>query len=317
MSKTKLFFASDIHGSERCLRKFLNAGKFYEANVVILGGDITGKMIVSLVRQADGTCTCDYGGTGHILKSQQEIDELVRDIRDSGYYPYFAEPKEIDELSEKPELVKLLFKRVVKESVAEWMRLAEQKLRGTDIKCYISPGNDDAFEIDEILSSAACVINPEEKIVDIDSEHQMITLGYSNRTPWNSPREIDEDDFADKIDKLAIQIKDMRSAIFNIHVPPIDSGLDEAPKLDETLKPVVSGGTIVMAPAGSISVRKSIEKYQPLIGLHGHIHESRGARRIGRTMCFNPGTEYNAGVLRGLLCDLGKDTIESYSFTSG
>ena len=38
---TKLFFATDVHGSEICWKKFISAGKFYEADVIILGGDIT------------------------------------------------------------------------------------------------------------------------------------------------------------------------------------------------------------------------------------------------------------------------------------
>ncbi len=317
MSKTRIFFVTDVHGSDRCFRKFVNASKFYGANVLILGGDITGKMIVPLVDQEDGTRACDYGGSVRVLKSQQEVDDMVKTLKDSGYYPYFAGRKEVEELSAQPDKVRQLFKELMKKSIEGWMKIAEERLKGTGVKCYVSPGNDDFFEVDVALNSAAYVVNPEEKVVDVDGEHEMITLGYANHTPWNSPREVDEDVLSEKIEKMASQIKNPSTAIFNIHVPPIDTVLDQAPKLDENLKPVTSGGNLIMISAGSTAVRSSIEKHQPLVGLHGHVHESRGTVKIGRTVCFNPGSEYNSGVLRGLLCELEKDRIKSHILTSG
>ncbi|MDG6920399.1 MAG: metallophosphoesterase [Nitrososphaerota archaeon] len=317
MVKTRLFFVTDVHGSDRCFRKFVNAGKFYNASILILGGDITGKMIVPVVKQPDGNYKSEFGGTAYVVKSPEQLADVVKNIKDSGFYPYLSEPKDVEELSAKPELVNQLFKKLMKESIEGWMRLAEERLKGTGIKCYVSPGNDDFFEIDEALDSATYVINPEEKTVDIDGEHEMITLGYANHTPWNSPREVDEEVLQQKIDKMASQIKDMKTALFNLHVPPINTVIDQAPKLDETLKPVISGGSIVMTSAGSTAVRASIEKYQPLAGIHGHIHESRGMVKIGRTVCFNPGSEYNSGILKGLLCDLDKDKVKSYMLTSG
>jgi uncharacterized protein len=295
----------------------VNAGKFYGAKVLILGGDITGKMIVPLVALPGGTRKCEWGGSELVLKSEQEISETVKNIKDSGYYPFLAEPEEIEELSSKPDSVKQLFKKLMKESIEGWMKLAEERLKGTGIECYVSPGNDDFFEIDEALNSATYVVNPEEKVIDIDGEHEMITLGYTNHTPWNSPREVDEDVLEEKIEKMASQLHDSGTAIFNIHVPPINTIIDQAPKLDKDLKPIISGGNQVMISAGSTAVRKSIERHQPLAGFHGHIHESRGVVKLGRTMCFNPGSEYNSGILRGLLCDLEKDKIKSHLLTSG
>lgn len=312
-----MFFVTDVHGSDRCFRKFVNAGKFYNANVLILGGDITGKMIVPLVVQPDGSRRCTYGGKEHFLKSQEEVDAMVKSIKDAGFYPHFSDPKEVEELNAKPELVTELFKKVMKESIEGWMKLAGERLKGTGIKCYVSPGNDDFFEIDEVLNSAGYVVNPEEKVVDIDGEHEMITLGTVNHTPWNSPREVDEDVLEGKIDGMATQLKNPGAAIFNIHVPPIDTVIDQAPKLDGDLKPVLAGGRPVMISAGSTAVRKTIEKYQPLAGVHGHIHESHGVVNIGRTACFNPGSEYSSGVLKGLLCDIDRDRVKSYLLTAG
>lgn len=317
MAKTRLFFVTDVHGSDRCFRKFVNAGKFYNARVLILGGDITGKMIVPLIRQADGVYKCEYGGTAYELRSQDQINEAIKNIKDSGFYPYMTDLKEFEELSVNPERVTQLFKKLMKESVEGWMKLAEERLKGTGISCYVSPGNDDIFEIDAALNAATYVINPEEKVVNIDGEHEMITLGYANHTPWNSPREADEAVLQQKIEKMASQVKNMKTTLFNLHVPPIDTVIDQAPKLDANLKPVISGGNMVMISAGSTAVRASIEKYQPLAGIHGHIHESRGIVKIGKTVCFNPGSEYNSGILKGLLCDIDKDQIKSYMLTSG
>ena len=317
MSRTRIYFVTDVHGSDRCFRKFVNAGKFYKANVLILGGDITGKMIVPLVKGSDGNYECTHEGNKYILKSQEEVDKMMKTIREAGFYPFVSDPKEVEEMSSKRELVDRMFVRLMKESIKGWMELAEERLKGTGIRCYISPGNDDVLDIDEVLNSSSYVVNPEEKTVDIDEEHEMITMGYTNHTPWHSPREVDESVLAEKIERMAGQVRDMKRTIFNLHVPPIDTVLDQAPKLDENLKPMITSGQVLMIAAGSTAVRESIEKHQPLAGMHGHIHESRGVVKIGRTMCFNPGSEYNSGVLRGLICEVEKDSIKSYLLTSG
>jgi uncharacterized protein len=317
VAKTTIYFVTDVHGSDRCFRKFLNAGKFYKANVLILGGDITGKMIIPVVEQSDGSWTSPGFGQEMKMKSQKEVDEAVKAFRDSGAYAYVTSAKEYSELQADPAAVKKLFSKIMVENVSRWMELAEERLTGTGISCYISPGNDDEFDIDQALNSAKYVINPEEKVVSVDDEHEMITLGYANHTPWNSPREADEDVLEGKIERMASQLKDRQKAIFNIHVPPINTILDQAPQLDETLKPVTSGGQLQMISAGSVATRKMIEKYQPLIGMHGHIHESKGTVRIGKTMCFNPGSEYGSGILKGLLVQLDGAKIRSHLLVSG
>ncbi|MDA4111315.1 MAG: metallophosphoesterase [Thaumarchaeota archaeon] len=317
MAKTTIYFVTDVHGSDRCFKKFLNAGKFYQAQVLILGGDITGKMIIPILKLGDGTWTSPGFGQEIKMKSQTELDEVVKSFRDSGAYPYLTEKKEYDELQANPEAVKKLFTRTMVDNVKRWMDLAEERLKGTGIKCFVSPGNDDEFAIDESLNSAKYVVNPEEKVVMVDDEHEMITLGYANHTPWNSPRETDEDVLEKKIEAMASEVKDMKKTIFNLHVPPINTILDQAPKLDSTLKPVTSGGQLQMTSAGSVATRKMLEKYQPLIGMHGHIHESKGTVKIGKTMCFNPGSEYGSGILKGLLTQLEGEKIKSHLLVSG
>lgn len=315
--KTRIFFVTDIHGSDRCFRKFINAGKFYTANVLILGGDMTGKMIVPIISQENGSWETGYGGTTTMLRTREEANTLAKSISDSGFYPYFTERKEVEEMTVNKEAVDRVFKELMIEGIRGWMHLAEDRLKGTGISCYISPGNDDILEIDDVLSSSSYVINPEERVVLIDDHHEMITLGTTNHTPWNSPREVDEDVLEQKIDVMASKLENPINAIWNIHVPPINTPIDQAPLLDPTLKPVMSGGHVVMTSAGSVATRKTIEKYQPLVGIHGHIHESKGMVKIGRTMCFNPGSEYGEGILKGLICDLEDGKVKSYMLTSG
>jgi Icc-related predicted phosphoesterase len=314
---TRVFFVTDVHGSERCFKKFLNAGKFYKANVVMLAGDITGKMIVPIVKQPNDTYLSSYAGSDVRCKSESDVKDLEKSIRDSGYYPYLTEPNEMASLETDKNKVNQLFTKLMVDTVVRWVQMAEERLRDTGIKCFVSPGNDDRWEVDEALNRSKTIINPEEKVVEVDQHHEMITLGLTNHTPWKSPREFEETELAERIDKMASGVKNMNDCIFNFHCPPYGTIIDAAPKLDETLKPVLSGGQIVMAPAGSTAVRDAIEKYQPLAGFHGHIHESKGVTSIGRTKCFNPGSEYGEGVLRGLLVDLTEKGIKSYLFTSG
>jgi uncharacterized protein len=295
----------------------LNAAKFYKANVLILGGDITGKSMILIVASSDGTYRCTYAGEDLTIKSKDQLDALIKEMRDTGSYPYVTDPKEYEELNSSPDRVRELFNRLMIESVTRWLTLAEERLKGAGVSCFISPGNDDIFEIDGVLDSSSYVVNPEGRVVTIDGVHEMITLGYTNHTPWHSPREVDEDVLASKIDEMASGVKNMRNAIFNLHVPPIDTPIDQAPKVSADLKPVVSAGHVVMTSAGSVAVRNAIQKYQPLIGLHGHIHESKGMVRIGRTICFNPGSEYGEGILRGVVGQLEDGKLKSYLLTSG
>ena len=203
------------------------------------------------------------------------------------------------------------------EQVRRWINIAEERLKGTGIKCYITPGNDDRFDIDQAFTESDYVINPEGKVVNIDKYHEMISTGFSNKTPWNTQREVTEEKLEEIIEEMASKVENMKNCIFNFHCPPYNTIIDVAPLLDETLKPVVKGGQTIMVHVGSISVRKAIEKHQPLLGLHGHIHESRGVAKIGRTVCLNPGSEYTEGILRGVIVNLDKGKIKSYIFTSG
>lgn len=312
---TTLFFATDIHGSDICWTKFLNAGKFYGADVLILGGDMTGKAVVPIIHQG--------GENYHVTLLQQEFDisgeaelrEMVKRIRSRGYYPYLTNPDELAELSRTPKKVHDIFLKEVLKVAEQWMEIAARRLDGTGMCVYVSPGNDDQFEVDDIIRQSKHITLAEGKVISLDAHIEMITSGWSNRTPWNTFREEDEPDLAKRYEAMISGLKNPKHAVFNLHVPPYKSNLDEAPELDENLRPKYAGNAL--KPVGSMAVRAAIEKHQPLLGLHGHIHEGRGHSRIGKTLCINPGSLYEQGVLQGALVKLGKNKIESYVLTQG
>ena len=317
MATSRVFFITDVHGSTRCFKKFLNAAKFYSASTLVLGGDLTGKVLIPVVEQGDGTYRCRFEGNELSLKNRKEVEDVVSRATDAGLYTRVMARKEFDEMSADPKSVTAAFNKAMVDRVREWVHLAEERLGNTDVKCYISPGNDDLFEVDGVLDSSSYVINPEERVVTMDGEHEMITLGYTNHTPWNSPREVDEDELARKLESLAAGVKNMKTAIFNVHVPPINTPIDRAPMVDRDLKVVVKSGQVQMTSAGSTACRAAIEKHQPLLGIHGHIHESHGFVTIGKTLCANPGSDYGEGVLRGFLTEISGDRIKSHMLTTG
>lgn len=313
---TRLFFATDIHGSETCFLKFVNAAGFYQADILVLGGDITGKQIVTIERRSDGYHSHLFG-QDRLAQTPEELAQLEKQIRMNGYYPYVATAEELEELSADEAKVAALFSRLMCETVDRWLRIAEERLRSLPVKCFISPGNDDLFELDPLLQRSDVVIYPEGRVVDLDGEHTMISCGYANMTPWRCPRDIEDEELQVRLEAMVNQVPDPSRCVFNLHAPPYDSTLDIAPQIDADLRPVLVAGQPQMIPVGSQAVRKAIERYQPVVSLHGHIHESRGATTLGRTVCLNPGSEYSEGILRGVLVNLAGGQLKSYQFVAG
>ncbi|MGD0177076.1 MAG: metallophosphoesterase [Candidatus Bathyarchaeia archaeon] len=318
MALTRIFFTSDVHGSDVCFLKFLNSAKFYQADILILGGDITGKMIVPILEQADGTCVSEFLGNRQILRTMQEREVLEKKIRNNGYYPYLTTPEEMEKLRNDKKLLDELFSKVMADGVKRWVSIAEERLKESNVKCYISPGNDDRLNIDDVLKSSPAVLYPEDEVVWLDDYHEMITTAWTNPTPWHSPRETTEETLAEIIHRMSSKVERMENCIFNLHCPPYGTLIDLAPELDDTLKPKVSGGGgVSMIHVGSSAVRQAIEENQPLVGIHGHIHESRGFVKIGQTLCINPGSEYGEGILRGVLINLDEKHVKSHILTQG
>jgi Icc-related predicted phosphoesterase len=309
---TRVYIASDLHAAEKAWRKFVNAirGNVYRADVALLAGDLTGKAIVPIV-QRDGRFETELFGVHRRASGEEELAALERDIADVGYYSFVTSAEEADRLSGDETARHDLLERLMQERVEAWMRLATERLADVDVPLYLIPGNDDDFAIDAALDAPGIApINADGKVLDLPGGLQLLASGWSNHTPWQTPREESEEELYERLDALARQVEDPRRAIFMIHVPPHDSGLDTAPILDENLRPTVSAGDVLRGPVGSTAVRRIIETYQPMLAVHGHIHESGGERRIGDTLCINPGSEANHGILRGYVVDIGKKKIE-------
>lgn len=312
----RLYYASDIHGTEVLWKKFLNAPGIYQAKVLVMGGDITGKMVIPIVQGEDGSWTATFHSRNERMETDAEVDKLELRIRGNGMYPYRTSAKEVASISALSEEEReRWFERVMLEAFRGWLDVAEERLVGTDIRCFVMPGNDDPSSIEDVIDSATLVESCDEKVVTFD-DYQMLSVGYSNRTPWNSPRELDEDALYDRIAALAEQIDDHTRAVWNIHVPPYDSQLDTAAELDEDFNMVLLGRQPHLIPVGSSAVREAIERYQPLVALHGHIHESPGATRIGRTLCLNPGSDYHTGRISGCIVNLRGDRV-NHQFVTG
>lgn len=314
---TKLFFATDIHGSERCFRKFINAGKFYGADILLMGGDITGKMLVPVVEAGrDRYSSYLFGRRREV--SAEELPTLRKQIADAGFYAYDTTPDEIEAFRADPALVDERFRKVIHETLTSWLDLAEERLAGTEITCLLAPGNDDPMFVDELLRSSARVVNPDGAVVELPQGYTLVSVGYSNPTPWDSPRELPEDQLSALIDAQVAQVPDLSRCIFNLHVPPKGTPIDQAMALDDEFRPITKAGSPVITGVGSTAVRDALTTYEPMLGLHGHIHESRGEARFGRTRAINPGSEYSEGVLRGALVTLSdKKGLRGYQLVAG
>jgi Icc-related predicted phosphoesterase len=308
----RLYIASDFHAAEKAWRKYVNALKLniYKADVGLIAGDLTGKAIVPIVER-DGGYETELFGVHRRARDGDELVQLERDIADVGYYSFLTSAEEAERLAGDEPARDELLHRLMNERMAAWLALATERLADSTVPLYLMPGNDDDFTIDPVLDSADFTpVNAEGKVIDLPGGMQLLASGWSNPTPWLTPREEPEDKLYERLAGLAAQVRDPRRAVFMIHVPPYDSGLDTAPILDANLRPTVTAGDVIRGPVGSHAVRRVIEEFQPLLSVHGHIHESGGERRIGDTLAVNPGSEANAGILRGYLVDIGDGGIE-------
>jgi hypothetical protein len=312
----RIFFATDVHGSEICWKKFLNAGRFYGAEVLILGGDMTGKALVPITQLADGTYKATLLQQQFFLKTEDEVRDMERRVGSRGYYPFRVTPEQLAEFEADPAKVDAFFRAQMLAVIEKWMALADEKLPGSGQRCFVCPGNDDAAETDDVILRSKCVVLAEGKVVDLGDGFSMVSTGWSNITPWKTFRELPEPELAAKLEDMIPKNADMGKMVFNFHCPPYGSNLDEAPQLDENLNVKEAGRALI--PVGSTAVREAILKHQPLLSLHGHIHEGKGTARLGKTLCINAGSLYEQGVLQGAVVDLDpRKGIRSYTLTTG
>lgn len=320
---TRLFFAADIHGSTPAWRKFVNAASFYEVGALVFGGDLMGKALLPIVR-SDGHLHARFQGDDHELTPDQ-LARFTTAVEVAGFYWKVMDPDERDELARDPLAVEALAQDLARERLASWLAFANERLEASDVRMYVTGGNDDAPAVLAVLDQAeGSVVPSEHRVVELDDEHTMVTVGVSTPTPWDTPREVSEDELASMIDAAVAGVDDLSRCVFNLHCPPKDTPLDRCLLLDtehvapgELPKPVRVAGRFVETGGGSTSVREAISRYQPAVGLHGHIHESPGRFKIGATQCFNPGSEYAQGRLEGVIVQLEHGNVNSYQHTSG
>ncbi len=308
----RCYMCSDLHAANRTYRKLLNAIKLnvYETQVVFIAGDLTGKAIVPIIAQGGGRYYAAFLDQEYHIETEAERQKVEQSISDIGYYPHVASQEEVDALRADPEKMNALFRQHMLQRVGEWVELAEERIGKSGVQFYMMPGNDDDKGVDAIIARSSYVTNPVGKVINLDEYHEMISFDYANPTPWHTPREWSEEEYYERIKASASQLKQVQRAVFMIHVPPYDSGLDTAPELDKDMRPRVTMGDVLRIPVGSTGVRRAIQELQPLVSIHGHVHEAPGQGKIGRTTCFNAGSEANQGILRGFVFDLGKDKLE-------
>jgi Icc-related predicted phosphoesterase len=314
----RILFATDVHGSDVCFRKFVNGAKAYRAQVLILGGDIAGKRLAPILRHGDGHHQATLGHKTIRMETERELAEFEADAADAGLYTYRTTHDEMEAVGAEPDGLEKLIERLAGERLSNWLALAEDRLGETDARLYINCGNDDPFSLDAIIDDSPAATFLEGRLVEIGDGRFLASLGYANQTPWDCPRDVPEEDLARRMEEmLAGWSEDAGTLILNCHCPPYDSGLDTAQLLNSDLSIVTQGGQPVAGPVGSTAVRAAIERCQPILSLHGHIHESKAATKIGPTLAINPGSEYPEGLLRGAVIDLDEGGVHSYVLTTG
>ena len=123
---TTIFFTTDIHGSEICWKKFINAGKFYKADIIVLGGDMTGKAIVPFIKDDKGNYKVSFLEEDMDLNEVQK-EKMEKTISDRGYYPMVMTEERFMELDSDPELVEQLFVERVVMVAERWVQYAEER----------------------------------------------------------------------------------------------------------------------------------------------------------------------------------------------
>ena len=312
----RVLFISDVHGSTPVFTKALGAAAAYKAQILVHGGDIIGKYITPFFH-TNGSVQVEIMGAQRVLTNDLETRAAEAEVSRIGSYAYHTTQNQWKELRAKPEEMTNVFFKLANERLESWVRLAEEKLKPLGIKLFLNIGNDDFQDLGKTIEASSYVVYPNNKVLPLDEDHEMLSLGNTNITPWKCEGDLEEPELQKMLDALAAKVQHPERAIFNLHCPPVDTKMDVAPLLDPQLRPIyLPGGEPQMVHVGCKAVRSLIQRVQPMAGLHGHIHESRGYEKIGRTMCFNPGSEYTIGILSSLLLNLSRDKVESFMFLS-
>jgi uncharacterized protein len=311
----RLLFATDLHGSDATFRKFVNAAKQLSVDVMLLGGDLAGKAVVPVIGE-NGHYTARVFGREQTVESGSALDDLNRAIRATGQYVYVCDRERFEDLRTSPAEIESVFADAMSTALVEWLDLAHERLAGTGIRLVAVAGNDDPFPLDAVIDEHPFAELCDERIVELEGGLEIVGFSGSNRTPWDSPREYDEDEIERRLTAVMDTVADPARAILNVHPPPAQTGLDSAAQLDADFNVVFESGAVKMIPVGSTAVREAIERYQPLLGAHGHVHESRGMAHLGSSLVLNPGSEYGEGLLAAALVRITRKGVKG-QFLSG
>jgi uncharacterized protein len=314
---TRILYGSDFHGSEAVFRKFIASGFQYKADVLMVGGDVTGKAMIPVIHQGQGRYVGSWFGKEAAATDPAGLDKIKKDISAVGFYPIVLEKDEATELENNHEKMGGRFEKEMCQRVREWMTLAEEKLKPAAKILYFMAGNDDLASIDEVTAEFSSIRNPDMAHSEIEGGYEVVGLSNANMTPWRCARDVEEDELERKLNTLAGMIQHPERTIAMLHVPPYGSGLDTCPELDKNLKIVTQGGQVIMKSAGSTSVKAFIEKVQPLLTLHGHIHESPGHVHIGKTLSINAGSEYAEAIMKAAIINLEDGKVKGHLLISG
>jgi Icc-related predicted phosphoesterase len=281
----------------------------------VLGGDMTGKALVPIVAAGGGRYRAVLLDQPHEVEGATALGQLRALVRAHGMYPLVTTADEVAALGADAPRRAEVFASEVRATVERWVALADERLAGTATRCLVCPGNDDPFEIDALLDASQRVERGEGRVVPVGDGYEVVSTGWCNPTPWDTPREESEAALGGRLDAmLATATVPPERLILNAHCPPHSTPLDRALALDRR-RFILRAGT---AHVGSHAVRAAIERAQPALGLHGHIHESAGSTRLGSTLVLNPGSTYDQARLAGALVDLdGGRRVKRWMFTEG
>jgi uncharacterized protein len=318
MRLLKIAYTSDLHGSTRCFERAVDAAIVHKVDALLIGGDITGKTMTPVIGDSGDLYEALVRDKVKRARAGQELDQMESDISDLGSYPIRLTKQQHALLESDEKRRKERFREAMQDRLKQWLWLAEKRLKPKEIRLLIICGNDDEWVLDKIIRESDFAEDPSQTIpVLLGDYHEVMGESAGNKTPFNCPRDIEDSVLKERISENVKKLKDPGRAIFMLHVPPYNSGLDNAYALDKDLKKVFKGGMPVLAPVGSQAVREIIEEHQPLIALHGHIHESPNVVKIGRTTCFNPGSEYWNGTMHGYIITCDRDRVRGHMPISG
>lgn len=314
-SRTKVLFATDLHGSQYTFGKLLNVLELWSPDVLVLGGDVAGKGLLPVLVEGE-TATMRWMGEERAVPLAEAEAQEAR-ASQLGFYPIRVDAEGLARMREDEDFKEEEFERLMIERWADWLDRLEDRCAALELPAFVIAGNDDPWSLDELNElDRVWVKGADSKVLPLLEEWELLSIGLANETPWRCPRDVPEERLAAELDSLAEDVDDFDRVVANIHVPPYGSALDLAPELDTSVEPPrpVTGSTV---PVGSIAVKEFIEARQPLLTLHGHIHESPGAVSIGRTRAINPGSEFAEGILRGVLVTLEPGRVVGHQFVSG